>query len=425
MKESVNQFLLVGQRQILSQSLRYSLKILTMNNLELQEHISEKFADNPFLRETRFYDCGCDETEKLKSKHTVREEIFMEASFLRMDDFEKEIAEEIIGNADCKGYLNGELLQHVSREKGVHYSKLLEIIRKLKRTSFASMFSFNLGDKLKTFVENEKADSQNYKKLAENSDLVFSGNWEVLKSKCGFKDGDLQEMISGLRGALSFDCNCDGINVYRTVDLTAEERFPEEFKVSAENAVGAEFDSELYDRSLKSCRSPADKTYIKDNAAEAKLLIRAINSRNSTLLKVANEIIYRQKDFFSGKDRCFIPVSAESVARSLFLHESTVDRAVSNKTISTPRGIFELKEMLPRRIESLGGEVSVHSLKEYIKRLIKNEPRESPYSDDNIVNSFNARGIEVSRRTVSKYRSLLGIPNSHERIKIYKMAARA
>jgi RNA polymerase sigma-54 factor len=184
-----------------------------------------------------------------------------------------------------------------------------------------------------------------------------------------------------------------------------------------------EFDGELYDRSLNKCRSEADKIYIRNNGAEARLLIRAINSRSSVLLKVANEMIGRQRNFFSGRDRCFVPVSTESVARSLFLHESTVGRAVSNKTISTPRGIFELKELLPKKVESVSGEVSDHSVKEYIRNLIRNEPRNSPYSDDNLVSSCNARGIEISRRTISKYRCALRIPNSHERTKIYKMAA--
>jgi RNA polymerase sigma-54 factor len=114
----------------------------------------------------------------------------------------------------------------------------------------------------------------------------------------------------------------------------------------------------------------------------------------------------------------------------MFLHESTVGRAISGKSISTPRGIFELKELLPREIKTAANEdysakVSDYSVKEYIRELFKNEPQDAPYSDNCVADFLNVRGIKISRRCVSKYRENLDIPNSSERGKIYEATTNA
>jgi RNA polymerase sigma-54 factor len=99
----------------------------------------------------------------------------------------------------------------------------------------------------------------------------------------------------------------------------------------------------------------------------------------------------------------------------LSLHESTINRALANKTIATPRGIFELKDLMPRKIKSQDNEISNYSVKECVKVLICNEPKDNPYSDDRIADILNKRGINISRRTVSKYRDILNIPNVTKR----------
>ncbi|MDR1982201.1 MAG: hypothetical protein LBQ08_00150 [Holosporaceae bacterium] len=426
MKEIVDNLLLINQRQVLSRSLQYSLKILAMNNFELEEYVKEKSQENPFLTEKYNHANRCDLSEKIPSKNKLRDEISREISFLHFNNLEKEITEILADNIEEGGYLNGELLKYISQEKGMRYFDLLKIIYKLKKTSFASIFVFNLQDKLKTFLENEKLYNNNYEALIENMDLVFSGNWSLLKSRCGLQDCELSHMISILKNALLLSTNSDeNCCPPKRIDLIMEEIHNDEFKISLDEITSMEvaFDHKLYAESAKKCRSESDKTYIKNNALEAKWLIKSIGFRSDTLLKVANEIAYRQRDFFSGKDFYLTPISTKSIAYSLFLHESTVTRAILNKSISTPRGIFELRSLLPREIKSCKSPVSDHSIREYMKKLIKNEPKNDPYSDSHIVSFLDRRGINISRRTVSKYRDILNIPNLTERIKIYKIAA--
>ena len=104
-------------------------------------------------------------------------------------------------------------------------------------------------------------------------------------------------------------------------------------------------------------------------------------------------------------------------------HQSTIHRAISNKTVSTPCGIFDIKELMPKEIKSEKSETIVtdHSVKQYIQTLINNEPKNSPYSDNDIVCFLEGRGINMSRRTIAKYRNDMDIANSNNRLKEYSL----
>jgi RNA polymerase sigma-54 factor len=394
-----------------------------MNNLELREYIDEKFVENPFLIIKYNQKTHHDFIDKFPCKSNLEDEISKETAFLHFSDFEREIAKTLIHNIgdDC---LNNEILRHIFCQKKLSYLDLLAIINRLKKTSFAHMFAFNLQDKLKTFLENNGLYNGNYQNLIKNITLVLSGDRAALKAKCGVPEEELSRMISSLKNAFSSSLPHEHSVQQRQVDLVIEEESLDEFKVTMDEKTfpEVEFDHELYAQSQKKCRSPSDKSYVKNNASAAKLLVKSTGFRSSTLLRIANEIVYRQLDFFLGKDLYLTPISTQSIAYSLFLHESTVNRAILGKSIATPRGIFELRSLLPRRIKSYENKVSEHSIKEYMKKLIKNEPKENPYSDCHIASFLNTRGINISRRTISKYRDILHIPNLVERTKIYKIA---
>jgi RNA polymerase sigma-54 factor len=343
--------------------------------------------------------------------------------FLNFNDREKEIATALIHNVNYDQYLTNDLLKEISVEKNIHHFALLKIIKKLKKTSLGGLFAFNLQDKLKTFLENAGKYNEEYKILLQNIDLVFSNDWSNLSKKCGLEDSKLSNMLSEtLKMLVHSDYSIED-RFALGVDLMILEKSNNELEITANevNVPKVQIDNALYAKSLCHCRSKSDKKYIKEKASSANLLIKSLNYRSRTLLKVAKEIIYRQRDFFVGNNPYLAPINIESIANTLFLHGSTVHRAVSNKTISTPCGIFELKSLLPKKIKSNFDTVSDHSIKEYMKKLINNEPKNSPYSDDNIVHLLNTRGVKISRRTISKYRAILNIPSSIVRSKAYRI----
>jgi RNA polymerase sigma-54 factor len=184
-----------------------------------------------------------------------------------------------------------------------------------------------------------------------------------------------------------------------------------------------EVNRELYETSRRKSRSDTDKNYIRSQKISAELLIKSVTLRNITLTKIMQEIIYRQRDFFAGYSG-LMPIDAKSIARALMMNESTIYRAISNKTVSTPRGCIDIKSLMPKEIKcELGDSVATdYSIKEYMKNLISKEPKHTPYSDSNIVYLLNNRGIEISRRTVTKYRNCLNIPNVFQRMKAYAIS---
>jgi RNA polymerase sigma-54 factor len=393
-----------------------------MNNLELQEYLDEELLKNPFLVRQRRCDEGCDFIERLPSHSNPLDEIFRETAFGCFSDEEKEITEMLVHNIGEDKYLNDNLLKHISQEKGIAFFDLLKIIHKLKKTSFAQMFTFNLQDKVKTFLENENLYTNVSRKLVENLDLVSSRNWSTLKSRCGISQEELLQMVSSLKNAFAVMDFREDVCLPKRVDLLLTEECASKFKIAIDDStkIEVEFDNDLYAELTQKSLSTSDKMYVKNHASTAKMLVKAINTRNSTLIRIANEIAYRQSDFFLKKDAHLVPLSSKSIAYSLFLHESTVNRALLHKTIATPRGIFELKELLPRKIKSQENKISDYSVKEFVKLLIGSEPKSSPYSDERIADILRDRGVIISRRTISKYRDILHIPNMTERTQNYK-----
>jgi RNA polymerase sigma-54 factor len=394
-----------------------------MNNLELQEYLDEEIIKNPFLIRQRKYNDGCDFIDKLPGHSNPLDEIFRETAFACFSDEEKEITEMLVYNIGEDEYLNDNLLKHISQEKEIAFCDLLKIIHKLRKTSFAQMFVFNLQDKLKTFLENENLYTNTHRKLLENLDLIFSGNWPTLKSRCGISREEILQIISSLKNAFVISDFHENICLPKRIDLVLTEEFASKFKITIDDStkIEAEFDNDLYAELTQKTLSKSDKIYIKDHVSMAKILVKAINTRNSTLIRIANEIAYRQSDFFLKKDAHLTPLSSQSIAYSLFLHESTVNRALANKTIATSRGIFELKELLPREIKSQEHKISDYSVKEFMKKLINSEPKNKPYSDERIADILRDRGVIISRRTISKYRDTLHIPSVTERAQNYKI----
>jgi len=140
---------------------------------------------------------------------------------------------------------------------------------------------------------------------------------------------------------------------------------------------------------------------------EARWLVRGVNMRNDTLLRTAQELVERQRDFLEQGPEAILPLTLREVADAIGMHESTVSRIVSGKYIQTPRGTFELKRLFAVRLE--GAEVSGAAVRAMVKRLIDDEPAAAPLADDVIAGLLARQGIRIARRTVAKYRDQLSI----------------
>jgi RNA polymerase sigma-54 factor len=166
-----------------------------------------------------------------------------------------------------------------------------------------------------------------------------------------------------------------------------------------------------------------DKKYISENFASANFLIRALQQRCDTMLRVGEAIIKHQEKFLEQGINYLKPISMREIATEVSLHESTIGRVVANKYIMTPRGIYELKYFFTTGLNSVISteeNISSESVKHQIKEMIDKET--AIISDEEIAKNLKARGIDIARRTVAKYRESLNIPTSAIRKRLKKIS---
>lgn len=172
-----------------------------------------------------------------------------------------------------------------------------------------------------------------------------------------------------------------------------------------------------YANLAKKNQSQQDSQYLKEHLQEARWFLKSLQSRNETLLKVASKIVEHQKGFFEYGEQAMKPMVLNDIALAVEMHESTISRVTTQKYILTPKGIFELKYFFSSRVNTTtGGECSSIAIKALIKKLISQEDKKKPYSDQKIAEILTKeKGINAARRTVAKYREALNIESSSKR----------
>jgi len=162
-----------------------------------------------------------------------------------------------------------------------------------------------------------------------------------------------------------------------------------------------------------------DNQYLRENLTDARLFIRSIEERNQNLLKVATSIVRYQQEFLQHGATAMQPLILKAIAAEVDLHESTVSRLTTSKTILTPQGLFSLKHFFSSHVSSSDGDISSTAISAMIKQLIADEDPKKPLSDSRIKDFLLAEGIDIARRTVAKYREAMNIGSSTQRKQKY------
>jgi RNA polymerase sigma-54 factor len=178
--------------------------------------------------------------------------------------------------------------------------------------------------------------------------------------------------------------------------------------------------SGMYRAALKNGEAGKAKEYIQDKLRSAVWLIRSIHQRQRTIYKVTESIVKFQRDFLDKGIAYLKPLILRDVAEDIGMHESTVSRVTTNKYVHTPQGIYELKFFFNSAINKTGGdEIASEAVKNHIKQIVAAEDPKHPHSDQKIVEILKTQNIEIARRTVAKYREVLGILPSSKRKKYF------
>jgi len=252
-------------------------------------------------------------------------------------------------------------------------------------------------------------------------DLVAKRDLAALRRICRVDEEDLSEMIAEIRRLNPKPGLAFGSTLVQPI-------VPDVFvRAGADGGWMVELNSDTLPKVLVNqsyyaeiagnTRNDSEKAYLADCLQTASWLIRALDQRARTILKVATEIVRQQDGFFVHGVQHLRPLNLKTVADAIGMHESTVSRVTANKYMATTRGIFELKYFFTSAIAAAdGGEAhSAEAVRHRIRQLIDAERPDDVLSDDTIVERLRAAGIDIARRTVAKYREAMRIPSSVQR----------
>ncbi|HPD79120.1 MAG TPA: RNA polymerase factor sigma-54 [Spirochaetota bacterium] len=463
MKAGLNINLKQSQKLVMTQSLRQSIEMLQMSAMELSELITQEFMENPMLEDVtsprdedllediinqnlsgessenlkpegdtpeNSYDADTikeydedgkrDYLESVVSKHeSLKEHLLWQAKMTAKDEDELTIYEEIITLLDDDGFLkkedydsfsgnNGEILKniHYFDPVGCATSDIKESLIVQTRYFFPED-SLLLDILEKHFEDLEKLD---YAAISKSMELPL--NEVVEKSKLlqnlnpfpgrSFSKNEIKYIIPDLEVKLM-----DG-----EIIITLNEDWIPNIRLSNQ------YMNLLKNKNL----TKEQQEYLNNKLQSAKILLKNIEGRRETILKVVRSIMNHQRAFLEKGPGNLKYLTHHEVAKEVNVHESTVSRVCNNKYVQTPWGTYELKYFFVSRIKGASDvhndEQSSDLVKGLIQSLIASEDPENPYSDEELVNILKEKGVTVARRTVAKYRDMLNIPASGKRKKI-------
>ena len=330
------------------------------------------------------------------------------------------IGQYLIDMVDEAGYLTGDL-DAVADKLGAPRAKVEAVLAILQTLDPPGVCARNLTECLALQLKDRDRFDPAMRTLVEHLDLLAKRDLAALRRLCGVNDEDLADMIAEIRNlnpkpGLAFGSTMVQ-PIVPDVYVRAGSDGAWQVELNSDTLPKVLISQRYYAQVSKTMRNEKDKTYMADCLQTATWLVRALDQRAKTILKVSSEIVRQQDAFFAKGVQHLRPLNLKTVADAISMHESTVSRVTANKYMATTRGIFELKYFFTSSIASAdGGEAhSAEAVRHRIRQLIDAETAGDVLSDDTIVDKLREAGIDIARRTVAKYREAMRIPSSVQR----------
>jgi RNA polymerase sigma-54 factor len=330
------------------------------------------------------------------------------------------IGQYLIDLVDDAGYLPADLGQAADR-LGAPAKDVEAVLAVLQKFDPPGICARSLSECLAIQLRELDRYDPAMQALVENLDLLAKRDIVALRKLCAVDDEDIVEMIDEIRRldpkpGLKFGAS----RVQTVIPDVYVRPGPDggwHVELNSDTLPRVLVNQTYYSELSKTIRKDGDKSYFTDCLQNATWLVRALDQRARTILKVATEIVRQQDGFFTHGVAHLRPLNLKAVADVIQMHESTVSRVTANKYMATNRGIFELKYFFTASIASAdGGEAhSAEAVRHHIKQLIDAEDPAAILSDDTIVERLRESGIDIARRTVAKYREAMRIPSSVQR----------
>ena len=480
MQISQNLKLKQSQSLVMTPQLQQAIKLLQLTNLELCDLVNKELEENPFLNDSKFnenkqneddtknityeldkefnnpdsmkseisskayenswdndkssnynktnsdsIDPGSIAERTVAEKETLKSFLIKQSGIEFRKNNEKFIAKVLIDYIEPSGWLTKELTE-LCEIIGCEIDQLKIILDRLKTFEPSGVFARNLNECIKIQLDNKSLMSDKVGLLVDNIELLASGNIKALTRKCGLNKDEIVTIFTEIKKlnpkpGTYFDAE-DNVNYHPDIIV---KNINGEWEVELNDSTLPKIIvDETYVNQMEKLKcNENDKKFINESIGSARWLIKAVEQRNLTTLKISSEIVRQQKNFFKKGVSYLKPMILKDVAKKIGMHESTVSRVTSSKIMLTPRGMFDMKHFFSASINSTtnGESHSAASVRETLKNLISQEPIHRPLSDEAIASRLQQEGINLARRTVAKYRELLNIPSSAERKKLMKI----
>ena len=430
------------QKLIITQQLKQSLAILNMNLNELEIEITKESQENPVMeiekkdpvdwekyiesmkknsRKEQYSSAVDNSDEKTNFENMIRYEESMydhlkdQISCVLRRKEDMLVAEYIIDSMDSDGYLR-ENVENISKVLKISPEKVKDMLKVVQTLDPPGIGATSLEECLCIQLREKGINDQVLESIIrENLSMIASKKYKDICKKYKIDMETVGGYCAAIRslepkpGRIFESAN----QKYVAPDVIAE-NIDGKFVVRLnETSIPKITISGFYQKLLLNTQDEEAKEYIKQKLNSAANLMKNIESRKSTILKVAQEILNRQIEFFEKGMNYLKPMILKDIAQELEFHESTISRAVNGKYILTPYGLFELKFFFSGSPSC--EDVAANSIKSIIREIIDGENKKKPYSDQKICVILDQKGISVSRRTVAKYRDEMGILSSSQR----------
>lgn len=434
-----------SQKLIMTTQLKQSLSILNMSKLELEEEIKKEAENNPLVEVEKSGEINWEEYIKdmdrsrrldrteisynpdnevnlenlVKYSSNLYEDLKFQISLYKLTDKELEVCEYIIDSLDEDGYLRTEekvIVDALKIDEELFEKCLISVqqlepsgvgARSLSECLMIQMASLGIYNEIL-----EEIVTKDLNLIANNKYKEISKKYNMSLQKCV----ELINIIKTLDPKPGRTCSVEK-SVYIQPDVTVE-KIDDEFIVylNEKDSYQIRINSYYKDILKNSQSDESAKEFIKERLNSATGLMKNIESRKTTVLKIAEEIVKAQDEFLRKGTKYIKPLKMKDIAEKLKCHESTISRGVNGKYMLTPFGVYEFRYFFSSAIETENNEMaSSTSIKKIIKETIKDENKKKPLSDDHISKLLKEKGINVARRTVAKYREELGILSSSKR----------
>ena len=384
---------------------------------------------------------------------TIQDHVRWQLNFKRLSEADTLIAEYLMDSMDDMGFIRidiDELLQSFDTmanfyqwDERVEYDEVMAVLRMIQSCDPIGVGARHLSECLAIQLSKLDANTaylKEAKALLTAGELLVSNNIKALTERTGLAPENITPALNLLRtlnpspGLLfqinqpdytqqpdSYDIPDVLVTPIRSRKATANTEALEDgwhVRLNPDTLPKLRVNQEYANLVKRGDDSP-DNQYLRENLTDARLFIRSIEERNQNLLKVATSIVRYQQEFLQHGATAMQPLILKAIAEEVNLHESTVSRLTTSKTILTPQGLFSLKHFFSSHVSSSDGDISSTAISAMIKKLIADEDPKKPLSDSRIQKELWADGIDIARRTVAKYREAMNIGSSTQRKQKY------